>query len=206
MITHRGGDKQGKGKGPWSSAVLKFVLAELHERGGRAPGIPEQQQHGAQKQEPHACIKGVIGNLVRAAQAVAAQLQTTHPALEIQEQENTAHDDSPDSGPAVTPLGQQAHGHHQFHGQPQTRQRKGEKGRKYAAAGQKIDHFVHAGNFLHGCEEEKDSQPDAQHGKQHVDESIVFHGCKSTPALGLRQDRSMTAALPIHLQKIKAVH
>ena len=106
---------------PWQweeglSAVLKFVFAELHEGRRRAAGVPENQEHGTKQEEAHAGVEGVIGDGVCAAQTVAAQLQTTHPALEIEQQEYAAHDDAPHRGSAIAALCEQAYGHNQFHG------------------------------------------------------------------------------------------
>ena len=98
------------------SAILKFVFAELHEGGCRAAGVPENQEHGTKQEEAHAGVEWVIGNGVRAAQAVAAQLQPAHPALEIEQQKDAAHDDAPYCGTAITTLCEQAYGHNQLHG------------------------------------------------------------------------------------------
>lgn len=142
------------------SAVLKFVFTELHEGRRRAAGVPENQEHGTKQEEAHTGVEWVIGDGVRAAQTIAAQLQSAHPALEIKQQKYAAHDDTPYCGTAITTLREQADGHNQFHRQADTGQGKGEKRRQDAAAGQEIDHFIHAGNLLHACEQEE--APDSQ--------------------------------------------
>lgn len=161
--------------------VFKLVFPELHERGRRSAGIPQQQQHCPEQQQPHAGVKGVVGDFVLRAQAIAAQLQSSHPRLQVQQQKRAAHDHTPHRGASVAFLAQQAHRHHQLHGKPDACQRQGEKLGQYPASRQKISRFVHAGYLLHCGNQEEYPHGNAQDIQQKIYETVVLHAAESTP-------------------------